>query len=249
MRFGFNGRCISNTFGNVLMWIPKGSAVFLLSIALQVQAQTGSSQTPGMTVENHAKNQAEQSTVLVLRPKVEFRDYRTDVILPGDRLGAEAYSARLRESAEAKLKDLGIITANSESSANPSLKEAVSLLEGQSSKLARGLVSEEAVNALNKTGPALNSSEILVFVQYMKATLLNPDWNLSKLPEPLPYGYGPKRIDNILLQAVLLSGKTGKIFWRDQVFIRNPPKVDSPKFSKLIEDLYKSYNKQFEVKR
>jgi hypothetical protein len=114
-------------------------------------------------------------------------------------------------SGRVKLKDPGTFTADSEPGANPSPKEAVSLLESQSSELVRGLVGEEAVNVFNKMGPALNSSEILVFVQYMKATQYM-DRDIRRDPRLV--------VDNLLLQAVLLSGKTGKILGRDQVFTR-----------------------------
>ncbi len=180
---------------------------------------------------------AERSDVLILRPVLSFADYSTDAPLSADQFGAAAYAAQLRNVAAEQFGHLEMSVADQEAIADPVAREAAGLLEKDTSRLARGILSDETRDTLRRASVAGKTREVLVLVQYMKAKVgsstswaLHPKLDLNRMTP---------RMTTLLLQAALISCRTGQVVWQGQAFRRDLPGATSGKFRQFATSQYK----------
>jgi hypothetical protein len=179
------------------------------------------------------------SSVLILNPAFLFSDYKTGAVLSGEQFNSEAYSARLKESARQQLDKRGFKSAFQEAAEFSGLTDAISLLNPELSRLARGLVTAEARDVLARLSPARTEGGTLIFAQFMK---VKADYSGSGMYArwELPAGLGPQ-MNNLLLQASLLNARTSQVLWKDESFFRGLPKFDSIKFNEILYKLYNNF--------
>jgi hypothetical protein len=175
---------------------------------------------------------SDRTEVVILRPAMAFSDYKTDAALSAERYGAEAYAGRLHLEAVERLQSLRIAAVDQEAISDPVARQAADLLEVEATRLARGVIAEGSRNALTRVSVAVNSNQALVFVHSMKVKLgPHRAWH--------SYGDSGPQVTTILIQAALISCRTGRVVWQGQGFRHDLPRINSVKFSNLMKDLYK----------
>jgi hypothetical protein len=173
--------------------------------------------------------------VIVLRPVATFSDYETDAELPPDQLEAESYCTVLDTAIQQELEKRGMPVASRTTAAGPEVEASLRTLHGHVSKMARGLIGDDGRQALTAALAATNSEDVLVFAQYMRARVGDHGrWKAG-------YGILTPQMATITIQAALISARTGQVLWQGQVFLRDLPKPQTPKFNTLVSQLYKDF--------
>jgi len=116
----------------------------------------------------------------------------------------------------------------------PSALEVCSKLEPLSSRLARGNVNDEAARAL--TSLAVLDENYAVLVQFLRLeTGPGRSWDPNT-------GAITSSTNSTLIQAALVSSKTGKVIWKGERLIRNKAlKPTDAGLSKALTELYRDF--------
>lgn len=116
----------------------------------------------------------------------------------------------------------------------PSALEVCSKLEPLSSRLARGNVNDEAAKAL--TSLAVLDENYAILVQFLRLeTGPGHSWDPNT-------GAITSSTDSTLIQAALVSSKTGKVIWKRERLIRNKAlKPTDAGLSKALTELYRDF--------
>jgi hypothetical protein len=175
---------------------------------------------------------------LVLKPQLAFSDYVSGAPLPPDGFGGDAYADQLESVASQQLLRRGVGVLDNNQIPLRIVNEVVLKLESETSRLARGVVSEQACDYVKQlsTLEQFESRAPFVLAQDLKARL-KPDANGAWAVRL--YGLRPQ-MTLLVLQVALLSGRTGQMVWRDQAVLRELPKPHSPVFEKLTSAVYKT---------
>jgi hypothetical protein len=169
--------------------------------------------------------------IILLKPSIRFED----VSGKAPRIGAteEEYGRRLTEAAmkavgsKAALLDVDMLDA-------PVL-QACAKLDSLASRLARGDVNEEAAGELARL--ATFDEQYAVMVQFLRVKS-GPGGS-----SPITItGQITSSMSSTLLQAALVSGRTGKVIWKGEQFVRKKLKPADAGLSKALTLLYADFD-------
>jgi hypothetical protein len=170
--------------------------------------------------------------VIVLDPWVQFEDVRSDSIIPSSATQDEIFRSRLLAAATGEVEARKLSMVKPESFSDLHVADDCARLRSVSSRLARGIVNEEAREILKRLADVNDGYAILV--QFMRVKVgPGGSWN--------PYsGAITSSISSTLLQAALVASKTGQVIWKNEVFVRKTFRPDSPEFTKKLGLLYQT---------
>ncbi|MGA2990485.1 MAG: hypothetical protein ABSD88_08410 [Candidatus Korobacteraceae bacterium] len=156
----------------------------------------------------------------------------TNVGLPHDRMRSDgSYESLLLNAA---ITGVGPkVTLLDPRKLEPSVVEACMKLGSLSSRLARGNVNEEALKALASLD---EQSAILVHFLRVEGGGPGRSWNPNS-------GAITSSTDSTLIQAALISGKTGKVIWKGERLIRYKAlKPTDEALGKVLTELYGNFD-------
>ena len=242
----------------ILAFVPASLAQDAQSVAPPSSVQpagqagqlAGSAPVAGATLPK-AGTEPAQLKVILLKPSVRLEDVRSGVWKQG-LPGVTTNTPSVVQKTRSPTSDWGYeyILLNAAKSAvgpkttpldpetlGPSVMDACTRLEPLASRLARGNVNEEAAKDLASLA-ALDES-YAVLVQFLRVeTGPGSAWNTYT-------GAIASSAASTLIQAALVSGKTGKVIWKGERLIRSKAlKPTDAALSKALTELYRD----FEVK-
>jgi len=232
-----------------MMTIRTYAALGVLVYALSAPAQPASAanQEPSSPAGGGvaAGTAAGGLKVVILKPSIRFddiamvarKDWGMTVSAVGRRKAASAGedeyehalidAAKYEVGARTERVDIGAV--------EPSVVEACKNLEALSSRLARGNVSDDATNEFARL--AAFDERYAVLAQFVRVqTGPGGSWDPNT-------GAISSSTASTLIQAALLSAKTGKVIWKGERLIRG--KVLRPSdaaFGKALKDVYKDFD-------
>jgi hypothetical protein len=171
-----------------------------------------------------------QSTakVIVLAPQVTFEQLSAGSHARNS--DSASFESALTSAANASLGTRKYALVAPESLQNSSAGDWLKQLQPLTSRLARGVVNEDAQHILSQFGTL--PDDYLILVQFMRVKQgPGGSWN--------PYsGAITSGMSSTLLQAALISTRTGQVIWKNEVLERSQFSADSPKFAKSVDLLY-----------
>jgi hypothetical protein len=188
--------------------------IFILSLASLLAGAQEKQASPSLR-EAPAK-------VLILPPEVVFENF-----------GGDSFRSALTNAANINLsmRKYTVITPDNLQDSNAI--EWLKQLQPLSSRLARGAINDEAKQIFNHL--ATLPEEYLIFVQYM-IVRTHPSGEFSDSSSGVTL---MSSMSSTLLQAALISTRTGQIVWKNEVLKWELyPGANSPKFSKSLHHLY-----------
>lgn len=176
------------------------------------------------------------TSVIILQPAISFERMQDGSELPMSQSDKDAYATRLdaRATAAAATRELSIFDpAKASNSLGAVPADVLEQLRSQSSKLARGVVTDAAKENLTYLAPYCN--DCLVLVQYMKGKVgPRGSWN------PMTGGITSK-LNSLLLQASLIESKTSQLVWQNEAFLRELPRPTDNKLLKTLGLLFATF--------
>lgn len=164
---------------------------------------------------------------------MRFEDIRSDAILPAQAAEEAEYELHLLNAAR---KGVGSkATVLEMDKLEPPASEAGKQLHDLASRLARGNVNEEAMQALGILAAIDERRAVLVQFFRLK-TGPGRSWNPNS-------GAITSSMASTLIQVALVSCKTGKVIWRGEQLIRNKAlKPTDANFHKALALLYQDFD-------
>lgn len=170
--------------------------------------------------------------IILLKPTMQFEDVRSSALTPAQAGMGWEYEAQLLNAAkEAVGTKLPVVELEK---LDPAGTEACQRLQALASRLARGNINEEAREALSRLA-ALDEDQ-LVLVQFFR---LKKGPGRSWDPNT---GAITSSVESTLMQAALVSCKTGRVIWKGEQFFRKAVMPTSPKFQKSLALLYQDFD-------
>jgi len=170
--------------------------------------------------------------VIILDPLVRFENIKDESV--SQAYGGPNYSfeSRLLTTGKDAVESQKLSVVKPETLSEPVAADLCKQLQTMSSRLARGNINDEAREILNRL-TAINDRHV-VLAQFMKVKLgPGASWN--------PYtGAITSPMNSTLVQAALVSCKTGQVLWKNEVLVRKVMTVDSPDLVKALGLLYKT---------
>lgn len=148
--------------------------------------------------------------------------------------GNESFETALRNAANAEISRHQYSMVAAESLQNPDAIVWLKQLEPLTSRLARGAINDDAqlILAHFKTLP----QDYLILVQFMKIKSA-PGASYDAWSGAITSG-----MSSTLLQAALISTRTGQVSWKNEVLVRKLFPATDPRFAKSIETLYQTFS-------
>lgn len=201
-----------------------------LSVMLILALSMASLRT-GAQEKQASPNQPQATTmVIVLPPQVVTEQLTANS--RGHNFGDVPFEPALTNAANANLTSRKYMVVTPESLQDPNAIGWLKQLEPLTSRLARGVINDEALQILAHF--ATLPEDHLILVQFMRVKM-GPGWS------PGMYGNGTgatSSMSSTLLQAALISTRTGQVVWKNEVLERSLFRADSPKFAKFVDLLY-----------
>jgi hypothetical protein len=213
---------------------PRVFLVFVLGFlpVCNVTAQEPATQNTAPGTPEAAKPASPGYEVIILEPVVRFENIK-DESVPPDYAGANGvFVNRLVDTAKNEVESRKLGVAKPEAFTEPSTAEQCKQLEPLSSRLARGIVNDEAKEILSRLA-AINDRDVLL-VQSMRVKL-GPGRSWDQFT-----GAITSAMNSTVLHAALVSCKTGQVLWKNEVLVRKVMKPDSPAFIKTLGLLYQT---------
>lgn len=168
--------------------------------------------------------------VIVLPPQVIFEEFTARTAGPA--VGGGDFEPVLSAAASDHLTARNYVLVTPGSLENPDAADWLKQLQPLSSRLARGIVNDEARGILAHF--AALPEDYLIFVQIMKLKK-GPGSSWNPMTGQITTGMA-----STLLQAALISVRTGEVTWKSEQFERKVYRAGDPKLTKLLDLLYKS---------
>jgi hypothetical protein len=166
--------------------------------------------------------------VVLLPPEVVFEQLTNKPAPTQD----ATFESILTDTATANLKTHGYTAAPPDGLQQVDSSELLKQLQPLNSRLARGVINDDAQQILKYL--AASPDDFLILVQHF-AIKNGPgsSWN--------PYsGAITSSMSSTLLQVALISPKTGKVVWKNEVLERKLFRADDPKLTNIINLLYQT---------
>jgi len=174
-----------------------------------------------------------ETKVIVLRPLIEFEALQANTRNLVGQLGASGdFEAKLLATATGTVTARELTAVVSETLQNTTAGERLKQLQPLSSRLARGIVNEEAKTILNDLATLTGNSAVLVQFLRIKtgpASTWNP-WT----------GQITSAMSSTILQVALVSCQSGQVLWKNESVARKVYRAADPKFAKWLETVYET---------
>jgi hypothetical protein len=191
--------------------------------------------------------------VILIKPALSFIDIpykwgKKDVSHHASAEQAQEYSRVLLDAARTGVASKLRLKLLDVDKLDPPVVEVCKKLESLASRLARGSVNEEAIENLAQL--AVIDDHLAVLVQFFRLETGRPATS-APLGDPRwgsPLGAPPitSSMDSTLIQAALVSGKTGKVLWKGERLVRYKAlKPADDALSKTLSDLYEGVDSKY----
>jgi hypothetical protein len=170
--------------------------------------------------------------IILVKPAMQFEDVRSDGLTPTQATMDLEYEIKLLDAAkEAIGTKLPVVESEK---LDLAAAEACRRLQALASRVARGYINEEAKEALSRLA-ALDEQQ-LVLVQFFRLKVgPGSSWNPNT-------GAITSSVQSTLMQAALVSCKTGTVVWKGEQFLRKALAPTNPKFEKTLALLYQDFD-------
>jgi hypothetical protein len=150
-----------------------------------------------------------------------------------ENFGGDPFRSALTNAANINLSIRRYTVVTPESLQDSNAIEWLKQLQPLTSRLARGAINDEAQQVFNHL--ATLPEEYLIFVQFMKVKESPP----GGFHDPSSGVLMIPPMSSTLLQAALISTRTGRVVWKNEVLKWELyPAANSPKFAKSLHHLY-----------
>ncbi|MGA7341200.1 MAG: hypothetical protein WBX18_11410, partial [Terracidiphilus sp.] len=166
--------------------------------------------------------------VIVLPPQVVFEQLSANA--RSRNFDSASFESALVSAASANLGARKYALAAPEGLRSPGAADWLKQLQPLASRLARGAINDDAQNILSQFETLPDN--YLLLVQFMRVKQgPGGSWN--------PYsGAIASGMSSTLLQAALISTRTGQVMWKNEVLERSEFSANSPRFAKSVDLLY-----------
>ncbi|MBZ5671785.1 MAG: hypothetical protein LAO04_18915 [Acidobacteriia bacterium] len=170
--------------------------------------------------------------IILLKPTMQFEDVRSDALIPTYAAMESEYENHLLNAAKEGVgTKLPVVELEK---LDPAGTEACRHLQALASRVARGNINEEAKETLSRL--AALDEEQLVLVQFFRLKMgPGRSWNPNT-------GAITAAVESTLMQAALVSCKTGRVIWKGEQFLRKAVMPTSPKFQQSLALLYQDFD-------
>jgi hypothetical protein len=175
--------------------------------------------------------------VVVLRPLLEFDALQANTAnRTGHTSGSEDFEAKLLATATETVTSRKFTAVTPEVLQNTTAEDRPKQLQPLVSRLARGIVNEEARAILNDLATVTGNSAVLV--QFMRIkTGPSGSWN--------PWtGQITSGMSSTVLQVSLISCQTGQVLWKNESVTRKVYRSNDPNFAKWLATVYQTLQRQ-----
>ena len=174
-----------------------------------------------------------ETKVIVLQPLIEFEALQANARNRVGQSGAsENFEAKLLSTATETITARKLTAVAPETFRNSVAGERLKQLQPLSSRLARGIVNEEAKAILIDLAALTEGSTVLVQSLKIK-TGPGGSWD--------PWtGQITSAMSSTILQVALISCQTGQVLWKNESVARKVYRADDPKFAKWLEMVYET---------
>jgi hypothetical protein len=203
--------------------------LFLLFAGLAMILCVPSSRATAQEKQASPKSQLAIAKVIILPPQVVFEQSSANSHIQDDP-NAAPFGSVLTSTATSKLSLRKYTLVAPESLQNSDVGERLKQLQPLTSRLARGAINDEVKQALSQF--AALPEDYLILVQFLRV-----DAGPGKSWNPLS-GAITSSMSNTLLQAALISTRTGLVVWKNEVLERKLFRADDPKFAQTVDRLY-----------
>ena len=231
------------TFGTLTLAVL---CALLVMAARPAQAQAEAQQEPALANSTQAT-----AKVIMLPPHVVFeqlspKPHVGDALskvttVPGsgkphvEDSGSVPFESALTNAANAQLNARGYTLVPPESLQAPNATDLLKQLEPLTSRLSRGAINDEGEHILSQLGTL--PGDYLILVQFLKVREgPGGSWDAWS-------GAITSSMSSMLLQTALISTRTGKVTWKNEVLERKVFRADDPKFAKYVNSLYETLGK------
>ena len=116
--------------------------------------------------------------------------------------------------------------------------------EAEADRLVRKTLLGDAAREL-LADVCLDNEDTAVLVQYLRVKIDSETYGKDWIDGRIIFGgiyLGPGKADlsSTHLRAALLSCTTGKVIWRNSVFIRDAPKIKTPEFDNAVTSMFEN---------
>jgi hypothetical protein len=172
--------------------------------------------------------------VIILDPLARFENIKDESVPPAYAGANDSFESRLLDTARNEVESRKLNVVKPETLSELAAADLCKQLQSMSSRLARGNVNDEAREILNRLA-AINDHHV-VLAQFMKVKLgPGRSWNPNT-------GAITSAMNSTLIQAAVVSCKTGQVLWKNELLIRKVMKPDSPEFVKALGLLYQTFD-------
>lgn len=171
--------------------------------------------------------------LILLKPSMGFEDLRTNANLPAQAAQDAEYEYHLLTAARMAVGSKATVLEIDK--LEPPAAEACKQLHALASRLARGNVNEEAMEVLGRLG-ALDERHAVLVQFFRLKTGPGRSWNPNT-------GAITSSMASTLMQAAVVSCKTGKVIWKGEQLIRNKALMTTNAgFHKALALLYQDFD-------
>ncbi len=183
--------------------------------------------------ENQAPPSPPQATTMVIVLPPQIVTERLSENSSTRDQGDESFETALKDAATTEISEHKYSLVTPEGLQNPDAVVWLKQLEPLTSRLARGAVNDDAQLILDhlRTLPR----EYLILVQFMRIKNA-PGASYNAWSGAITSG-----MSSTLLQAALISTRTGQVVWKNEVLVRKLFPANDPRFAKSIETLYQTF--------
>jgi hypothetical protein len=166
--------------------------------------------------------------VIILPPQVAFE--QLTAYYRGHNFGGVSFEPALANAANANLTSRQYTVVTPESLQDTNAIDWLKQLQPLTSRLSRGVINDEAQQIFSHLGTL--PENYLIFIQFMRVKEgPGGSWDPNT-------GAITSQMSSTLLQAALISTRTGQVLWKNDVLERSVFRADSPKFAKSVDLLY-----------
>ena len=212
---------------NPLVILLLISLIFLCSCAATTPVSQNNSEQSRMVLDST------YNSILILKPLVRFERLKDESRLPDSSYGGDAFGTKLVIDAITEVDSHHFIPVDTRSSSNGKLVSIYNSLQSMSPEITSGFINNKAKGILIQLDSLMEHP--LVLVQYFKVKIgTGGSWD--------PYsGAITSSNSSTSFFASLISCKTGEVFWKNQVLLRDSPQINNLNFKESIDLLYKTF--------
>lgn len=172
-------------------------------------------------------------SILIIPPCLKFESIQDEKPLKASDYNGDAIEKRMIAVAQQALNSKGFAAHDRETDSRSSTPETDNRFYSLSPKLSQGVVSDGDKRYMKQL--ASTDDRLSVLVSYIKVKVgTGAAWN------PMS---GIIRSDNssCFLHSALIHCTTGQVLWKNQIFLRELPQIESESFSDSLDLLYRNF--------